>query len=222
MIHRRKQATADRKRAVIFDFDGTIADSFEYVLGFVQSDAGNHQVFNTAEKKVLRQMSMKRLILHLKVPIWKYPTMYFRGRRVMRQHMEDVQPFAGMVDVIRQLHADGCMLFISSSNSTHNIRHLLRRYDLQDCFTALRGSAGYTGKSSPIRQLLWRYRLPKQTTWYVGDETSDVVAATAAGIRCLAVSWGFADPDKLQEMGPAAFAQHPSDITAIVEASWKK
>jgi len=214
------KADAARRKAVIFDFDGTIADSFEYVFDFLKTEARNTDAYTAIEKKTMRQMSMKRLALHLGVPVWRLPFTYFRGRRVMRAHMEHVRPFAGMPQVIKQLHGEGYQLFVASANSAKNIRHLLKSQDLYPYFKAVRGGSGYAGKASVIRQLLFRYRLPKRLTWYVGDETSDVVAASAAGVQCLAVTWGFADPVSLKEMEPEGYAAKPEDIVRIVRASW--
>jgi len=56
----------------------------------------------------------------------------------------------------------------------------------------------------------------------VGDETADVVAAAAAGVRCLAVTWGFADPKQLKEMKAEAYAAKPEEIAQIIQDSWKK
>jgi phosphoglycolate phosphatase len=222
MTGKKEAARPDRRRAVIFDFDGTISDSFEYVFEFLYTQAKSSREFSPAEKKELRKMSMKRLALHLGVPVWKLLGTYFKGRRVMRAHMEQVKPFPGMVEVIQELHAKDYNLFVVSSNSVHNIRSLLRHYGIEQYFRAVQGGAGYTGKSSLIRRVRLRHRLSKQTTWYVGDETNDVVAATWAGIPCIAVAWGFADPDALREVGPAAIATHPADILKIVEGTWKK
>jgi len=223
MSQRRVNTAQDgRRQAVIFDFDGTIADSFEYVFDFLENEAGNTSEFTTTELKSLRKMSMRRLALHLGVPVWRLPFAYFRGRRMMRAHMEHVEPFDGMIDVIRQLHTDGYQLFIASSNSSRNIKHLLRREGVLSCFRAVRSSAGITGKPALIKQLLVRYHLSRRTTWYVGDETGDVVSASRAGVRSLAVGWGFADPEKLRQMGPDAFASAPEDIPRIIGAAWKK
>lgn len=210
------------RRAVIFDFDGTIADSFEYVFKFLKKEADNTKEYSAAEQARLRKMSMKRLALHLGVPLWRLPLLYFKGRRTMRAHMERVEPFVGMAEIIRELHRDGYLLLIASSNSSRNIRHLLKRQDLLSCFRAVRSGAGITGKAALIRQLLVRYRLSAHAVWYVGDEMGDVVSAARAGVRCLAVGWGFADPEQLKELRPDAFAERPTDIVRVMEGIWKK
>jgi|GEM_PF-73697 len=222
MPERAERKPSGRRQAVIFDFDGTIADSFEYVFNFLKEEAHNTRAYKAKEMKALRMLSMKDLSLELGIPYWRLPMMYFRGRRVMREHMEHVEPFDGMIEVIRQLHQDGYLLFIASSNSGRNIRHLLRRQGILSCFKAIRSSAGITGKPALIRQLMIRYRLSKHYVWYVGDETMDVRSSERAGVRSLAVGWGFADPKKLMKLGPDAFATKPSDIVRTVEKRWKK
>jgi phosphoglycolate phosphatase len=210
------------KKAVIFDFDGTIGDSFNYVYSFLKTEARNTSNPSASQVNKLRQMSMRRLALHLGVPVWKLPFTYFKGRRVMRAQMENVKIFAGMDTVIKQLHAEGVKLFVVSANSSRNVHKFLRQSDLDKYFTAVRGGAGIMGKRSIMQQLLIRYQLSKATTWCVGDETSDVVAATAVGLPCLAVTWGFADPKHMKLLEPAAIANKVSDIPKILENAWKK
>lgn len=222
MYKRAEREAGSRQQAVIFDFDGTIADSFEYVLGFLKDAAGNTTEYSPQELKELRHMSMRHLAAHVGMPLWRMPFMYFKGRRVMREHMEHVQPFDGMVEVIRQLHQDGYQLFIASSNSSRNIRQLLRNQGILSCFRAIRSSAGITGKPALIGQLIVRYRLSRRMTWYVGDEVGDVLAADRSGVRSLAVGWGFADQKRLKQLKSDDFANKPADIVRIVEESWKK
>jgi len=222
MKRSKRAASTGRHKAVIFDFDGTLADSFEYVFEFLKAEAGNDKTYTKTELQALHGMSMKRLAVRLGIPAWRLLPVYFKGRRVMRAHMEHVQLFSGMTAVLNQLHEQGCWLFVVSSNSSGNIRRALKRHGVDPYFKAIRGSAGLTGKAAILRQLSLQYRLPARTTWYVGDETADIVSAARAGLRSLAVGWGFADPAHLREVGPDALANTPADIPKLLEAAWKK
>lgn len=199
------------KPAIIFDFDGTIADSFQYVYGFLCREAGKPADWDAAAAMQYRGISMKAMALKLGIPFWRLPLVYFKGRRSMRQNLMEVAPFAGMPELIRLLHADGNQLFIVSSNSARNVKTFLRTYQLEQCFVGIRGGAGIMGKVSIIRQLLVRYRLRRSQCRYVGDEIGDMVAAKAVGIRAIAVSWGFADAKLL-----AAAADDCANNTAML------
>lgn len=183
---------------IIFDFDGTIADSFQYVYDFLCQEAGVESRTGEAAAVQYRGMSMKAMALKLGIPVWRLPFLYFKGRRVMRRHLMNVQPFGGMPEIITTLKARGDRLFVVSANSARNVRIFLKHHQLDHCFDGIRGGAGVMGKVSIIRQVRARYRLPKAACWYVGDEVGDMVAAKAVGIRAVAVTWGFASADSLQ------------------------
>jgi phosphoglycolate phosphatase len=218
MFQSAKVRTDSRRQAVIFDFDGTIADSFEYVFNFLKSEADNTKKYSDTELKELRSMSMRQLAITVGVPVWRLPLTYFKGRRVMRARMDSVQPFEGIVDVIRKLYEDDYLLFIASSNSGRNIRHLLRRQGILSCFRAIRSGAGITGKPALIRQLMVRYRLSRQSTWYVGDELTDMISAKRAKVHSLPVDWGFADSERLIQIQDTPLAMKPADIIKIIES----
>ncbi len=52
---------------------------------------------------------------------------------------------------------------------------------------------------------------------YIGDETRDILASKAIGMRCIAVSWGFAETSFLESLHPTAIARKPQDIVTILE-----
>lgn len=203
------------KPVVIFDFDGTIADSFEYVFAFLRAEARNTATFTPEEEATYRSKSMKDMALVLGNPAWRLPFLFFKGRRVMREHLASVTPFAGMPEIIEQLHADGHRLFIVSANSNRNIRRFLKQHDLKKYITGIRGNAGILGKVAILRGLLRRYRISSQNCWYVGDEVSDMTVAKIVGVSALAVTWGFADRQALIKAADI-YIDEPSEILNIV------
>jgi phosphoglycolate phosphatase len=128
------QQGREPKRAIIFDFDGTIADSFQYVYDFLCREAGRPADEQAAAAMQYRGMSMKAMALKLGIPLWRLPFLYFRGRKVMREHLMDVQPFGGMPELIRALHSSGERMYIVSSNSARNIRNFLKTNELESYF----------------------------------------------------------------------------------------
>ena len=187
-------------RTIIFDFDGTIVDSFNYVLDFLCREAGRQKPLAPKQTEQYRGMSMKDMALKVGIPAWRLPLVYFRGRRLMRGYMPQLPAFAGMLELIRQLHSDGYRLYIVSSNSNRNVKIFLRQHNLTQCFTGVRGGAGFLGKASIVSRLLIRSKVKLEDAWYVGDEVTDIASAKAAGTKVVAVTWGFAEPGSLERL----------------------
>lgn len=203
--------------AIIFDFDGTIGDSFDYVAGFLERHVRRGHPLTPEEKEKLRGMTMQQMAIHLGSPYWYLPVLFIIGRRAMGKAIYDVPIFEGMGRVIDQLHAEGHELMIVSSNNNRNIKRSLKQHHLYKYFTDIYGNAGFFGKKRAIRRILYRNSLDAKDAVYIGDEVRDVVAAKAAGIRVIAVSWGFDKRDILESHEPNAIADTPQDITRILE-----
>lgn len=197
----------------IFDFDGTIVDSFDYVLGFLSEEAGRKKpVGKEAEK--FRNKSMKDMALELGISYWRLPFLYFKGRRVMRAHMDNLRPFVGMTELIETLSDKGNDLYIVSSNSGRNIKRFLIKRSLSQHFYAVKGGAGLFGKDNIMKGLFRRYKITGEI-FYIGDETTDIRAAKVAGVKSIAVTWGFASQEELGSKEPDYLVTTPDEILMI-------
>lgn len=197
----------------IFDFDGTIVDSFDYVLGFLAEEAGKDRPVGKQAAN-FRNKSMKDMALELGIPFWRLPFLFFKGRRVMRSHMDNLRPFVGMTELIETLSDKGHQLYIVSSNSGRNIRRFLIKRSLSQHFYAVKGGAGLFGKDNIMRGLIRRYKITGEI-FYIGDETTDIRAAKAARVQSIAVTWGFAGREELAAKEPDYLAMTPDDILKI-------
>ena len=201
--------------AIIFDFDGTIADSFDYVAGFLAEEAG--QPLTVDQVETLRGQSMASIGRQFGHSWLKLLRLFFKGRRRMHKFIDKVKPFEGMPDVIEKLHAEGHELFIVTSNTVDNVHKFLHHYELHKYFLEVYGGAGLLGKPRYLKKLLKEQNLEKDNALYIGDEMRDVTAAESIEMRIIAVTWGFAKPSELEALEPTAIAQKPEDIIKILE-----
>ena len=202
-----------QKRAIIFDFDGTIADSFDYVLEFLLKQAGRqHQVITAEQKTALRGLSMKDLALAVGVPHWKLILVYFRGKQFMTKRMRSTPLFTDVEGVLHDLKSQHYTLYIISSNSKRNIRRFLVEHGLGDTFARVYGNAGWFGKGGVLKKVLQSQKLPAESTAYVGDEVRDVVGAQNAGMLSVAVSWGFSSEEALLAHSPTVLIRKPKEL----------
>lgn len=201
---------------IIFDFDGTIADSFDYVADFLAREAGRYPL-NEEEKDGLRGLSMFAMARKLNFQWWELPGLFIRGRSRMHHTIKKLDPFAGMPELIRKLHAEGHELFIVSSNSLRNVRSFMRRHELQQYFIDMYGGIGLFGKAPALRRLLRRQQLEKASAVYIGDELRDVESAQLIDMRVIAVTWGFAHPADLKALKPTALVRTPDELFKKLE-----
>ncbi|HEX6242609.1 MAG TPA: HAD hydrolase-like protein [Polyangiales bacterium] len=202
---------------VIFDFDGTLADSLQLVIQEYNRLAPRYRVkrVDVAELPRLRAMKPSAILREHNITFWKLPIMVSHMRLVMHGHADALQPFAGIAEVLRGLASAGVRCNVLSTNSSKNIGRFLRRHGLE-VFDQIEGSVSMSGKARALRKLIERQGWPANQIVYVGDEIRDIEAAHAAGVRALAVSWGYADPKALQAHRPWQTAEHPGQLLSLL------
>jgi phosphoglycolate phosphatase-like HAD superfamily hydrolase len=202
-------------KTLIFDFDGTIADSFELAYEIASGLTDAAQV-DESELERLRHMSLRKVVAELKVPLHRLPLLIFRGRQLMHERIHEVHPFPGMPEVLEALHADPeNHLLVISSNSEQNVRTFLRANNLESYFDGVYGSAAVFNKASALRRVIRRNRIDKSTCYYIGDEVRDIVAATKVGIEPVSVIWGYQAPEALAEHHPLALVKDPPHLLEV-------
>jgi phosphoglycolate phosphatase len=201
---------------IIFDFDGTIADSFDSVVKIFEHLTGNKHM-TTQDIDELRKFPLREVAKKLGVSVWKAPFLLYRGRYLMTAQIKHLHTFRELPGVIDLLHEEGHELFVLTSNSTRNVKKFLKQHHLYNKFVEVRGGVGLFGKGKAITKLLKRNSLEIKDCVYIGDETRDITSAKEIGMRVISVSWGFADRDSLLKHEPTAVADKPEDIVRILE-----
>jgi phosphoglycolate phosphatase len=202
--------------AIIFDFDGTLADSFDYVADYLAGEARRGPL-SAEQKQQLRGLSVGGMVLKLGFKWWQWPVLFLKGRNRMRHAIKELRSFKGIPDLAAKLQAEGHELFILSTNSNRNIKHFLHTQKMHKHFLEIYGGVGMFGKAPALRQLLKEQNIEADQAVYVGDELRDVEAAHLIGLRAVAVSWGFASRKNLKAAKPTALADTPEELFRILE-----
>lgn len=190
---------------VIFDFDGTLADSFPFFVKAQHALAQRHGFTAIDEARVedLRRLGTRELLQELKFPTWKVPIVAADFIRMMRG-APPVPLFPGVGDVLRQLRERGARLAILTSNSVENVRRVLDA-ELMEAIELIDGGAHVLGKHRRIARMLKQAKTDASQAIYVGDQVSDGEAARRVGVAFGAVGWGYSHADTLRAMGAEEF-----------------
>lgn len=201
-------------KTLIFDFDGTLADSFELVIELAYELTG---IPRQTEQEVvrLRHLPLLKATREMGIPLHKVPRLLVKGRQMMLERINEVHPFPGITEVLRELHDNGYHLLVISSNSEHNVRSFLRTNELESFFDGVYGNASVVNKAHSLRRVMRKNKLDAADCFYIGDEVRDVVAAAKVGMEPVAVAWGYQAKPALAKYHPYALLDEPTDLLQI-------
>lgn len=106
-------------RLAIFDFDGTLADSFPFFVAVFNQVADKH-AFNRIhpeELDALRKLGAREIMSHIGMPRWKLPLVARTFMGLMKKHRSAIALFQDIADTLRHLDEQGLILAVVSSNS---------------------------------------------------------------------------------------------------------
>jgi phosphoglycolate phosphatase len=204
-------------RLVIFDFDGTLADSADWFIGMTNEVArrfGFRQI-SDEEVAMLRGRSSREVVAYMRVPAWKMPFIARHTRRLVSENTSEIPLFPESPDLIRRLHASGVVLALVSSNSESNVRKILGP-ELAACIDHYACGASMFGKSPKFRKVIRKVGAGPGEVLSIGDETRDIEAASRTGIDSGAVTWGYARPEILEAHRPTFLFNTMEDIARTI------
>ncbi|MGC4067086.1 MAG: HAD hydrolase-like protein [Polyangiaceae bacterium] len=190
-------------RVLIFDFDGTLADSMQMVFEVYNSLAPGMSLplVSAGEIPRLRELGPLRALDAYGVPLWRVPVLLQRVRRELERRATVPALFPGLDQVFERPEIRQARRLILSSNSRANIERFLNRYRLSS-FERIDAGASLFGKARRLQRLLKVSHLAPSNVVYVGDELRDLEAAREVGATSVAVSWGYAERQVLLNHEP--------------------
>jgi phosphoglycolate phosphatase len=185
-------------RLVIFDFDGTLADSFPWFIEAFDQAALRFRFQRPDPERIedLRGLDARQLLVRHRIAPWKVPFVARFLRAHMSRQINRIRLFPGMDAALETLSAGGLTLALLSSNSYRNVTTVLGAR--AGCFDVLECSASLFGKTVRLRRLLTGSVVPAHQAILIGDELRDAKAARHAGIAFGAVAWGYTRLSSLQ------------------------
>lgn len=204
------------QKVLLFDFDGTIADSFENFLQIAEVLAKKYgfPTISRDEVEKLRSEDARSLIKKLNIPFYKIPFLARDMKKMQKDTMSQIHPIEGLPEVLQELKKISYTMNVLTSNGEENVRLFLKNNSL-DIFDHIYAEAGIFGKDAMIKKFLKMHHLQKEDILYIGDEIRDIHACKKAAIKIISVTWGFNSKEGLIKNSPDYLAETPSDLLKI-------
>jgi phosphoglycolate phosphatase len=206
-------------QTLVFDFDGTIADTLgetRLIFNKIAPDYGIRQV-SEHEMDHLRHLSLKELLKHLEISKLRVPALIARGTSMMRGNITQLQLIDGMGEILAELRRHVRCFGILTSNATENVDLFLRTHGLRDQFDFISSTSKLTGKAKHLKAIRKTFSLKNEELLYIGDELRDVKASQKAGIPIAAVTWGFNSRESLAASKPNYLFDTPRDFLSLLD-----
>lgn len=199
---------------IIFDFDGTLADSLPLVIDIAQDMLGI--TINKADIEQYRNLTALQVLKIAKIPLWRLPSLLVKGRAIMAKRTDEIQIFEGLDVIIKDLATEDRKLYVLSSNGAGIITRFLIDNGIRSYFSAVYGNVGLFSKAQAIKKVMKREGFNVEDTIYVGDEVRDIEAAKKVGLPIISVTWGYNGKKILKQYKPDYLVDTPAKIDEIV------
>jgi phosphoglycolate phosphatase len=202
---------------IIFDFDGTLADSTAVFASAWNTLAQKYKFKGIELKEIeaLKKLSIAERSKLFDFPMYKLPMILPQFYRLYRQSLNDVHLYNGMKEVLMEIDKRGFKILIISSNSQENILEFLKMNGIH-CVSNVLCSNRIFGKDKVIKKFLKDSSITPSEVIYIGDEQRDIVACKKVGVPIIWVGWGYDAIEVVQQEEPEYKVATPQEILNII------
>ena len=205
-------------KLAIFDFDGTLDNSFPFFVSVFNQLADEYQFkkIDTASVAEYRHYNAKQMMKLVGLPAWQLPIVGKRFMGLMRDNANSIELFDGISETLEYLVEKNVRLAVVSSNSHENVSHILgeKVYRLVwhfDCGMSIFGKASRLEKTCRLNNI------NASDAIYIGDQITDLEAAHKISMPFGAVAWGYAAIESLKAHKPEEIFHVVQDIKRIAD-----
>lgn len=208
---------------IIFDWDGTLVDSIDWIVTCLQNAAVscNCTIPERQAAKDVIGLSTKNAIQTLfpgadeetRNQLMSCYIEAFFARQISRDDL-----FAGVYEMLVQLKRAGFQLAVATGKSRVGLDKALQATGTEDLFDTTRCADETASKPDPamILDIIQYVEVANERTLMVGDSIHDMQMALNAQIASIAVSCGAHSKDRLQQYNPLICLQQPAELLAII------
>ena len=212
-------------KLVIFDFDGTLADTKENIILTFQMTMKELGVEIKSRQECAATIGLTLedafKVLYPGMAAEKYVLLRDTYRRIFKENRKILVPglFPEVMETLKELRRRGYLMSIASSRLSPSLHSFLEDMKIAHLFEyAVGGDNVEHPKPAPdaVLQILRHYNLSAEEAFVVGDMPFDINMATNAGVKSCGVTWGNADAAQLKESGANYVIDKMSQLLEIL------
>ncbi len=204
---------------IIFDWDGTLIDSIDWIARCLQNAANDtrHAIPDYQSAKDVIGLSIEKAIAALfpdanenevNTLVGHYEKAYF-SKKISRDDL-----FTGVFDMLEALKKNGYLLAIATGKTREGLDEALHATGTVDLFSITRCADETQSKPHPkmLEEIMTHLRILPERVLMVGDSTHDLQMAINAGIASVGVASGSHEADQLLQYQPLHCLSNPTEL----------
>lgn len=217
-------------KAVAFDLDGTLIDSVPDLAAATNATLLELELPLSSELQVRSwvgngaEMLMRRALnfaLSTEVSDAKLAACMPRFMHFYQQNLQQHSRLYDNVEqVLKQLHSAGYQLAIVTNKPFEFTVPLLKAFNLDGYFSIVLGGDSLTKMKPdplPLTHIMQQWQLEPEQLLMVGDSKNDILAAKAAAIGSIGLTYGYNYGEDIGLSGPTAVCEQFSEISALLQ-----
>lgn len=132
--------------------------------------------------------------------------------------METTTPYPGIPALLEQLTERGIRTAVASNKYQSAVERIIHAYFPNIPFVAIEGQSELRPiKPDPaiLEEIIRHNGFSREHTLMIGDSSVDIETARRAGIRSVAVTWGFSPQEELMAASPDFIVETSDDILKL-------
>lgn len=211
---------APRFSTVLFDLDGTLANTLGLILGSYAHALRAHGLEVPAEVEMRRWIGRTLVDIFTERHPEQAASIIAEYTRWNVAHLPTlVEPYPGVADLLADLAARGVRVAVATSKRRASAEATLAAVGLDGLVrvaAAMEDTPAHKPAPDPLLHALDVLEADAAGAAYVGDAGVDLAAADAAGVAGIGVTWGAGTRAELAAVPHAAVATSPAELRALL------